>query len=355
MFLPLFSKSLTDLRIDEENSRLTPMVKSDRKPSVGVNNAPVNASHLFPSYTVPDLAPSPVPTVGPSTRQLAADQLAAASSSTSAHRTGPSKIIRIHLGTIEKFAQSMSVCVTTDTYISEVLDQVCKKRSLDKSRFMLRLYGHPTVVAPLDRTVASLGDRAELELVRRRFIGASEGIGDRPGSPSTTGSPNAPILLPSSSGKDSASHTSRTPGKKSKLLQGPSLWAPDMLSSRDYLKFNVWRKSSVAFMSQHKKILAIDGEYVHIMPSDQKTLLNALESQTKTRSIHVSTIIGCKVYRKQATCFKILVLRPEKETKRYDFEAESKEQAAEVVEAVLRARTKEEMERKAGWTGLDPM
>lgn len=305
-----------------------------------------SVTQLFPPTAV-SVHSSPTPTLGPSTRQLIADQLSTTNTSRAANRTGPTKIIRIHLSTIEESTQSVSICATTDTYISEVLDQICRKRSLDKSKFMLRLHDHPNVIAPLDRTVASLGVHAELELVRRRFIGATEGIGDRPGSPSTTGSPNAPILPPGSSGKDSTTHASRTPGKKSKFLQSPSIWTPDIISSRDYLKFNVYRKSSVAFMSQHKRILAIDGEYVHIMPSDQKTLLNALESQTKTRSIHVSTIIGCKVYRKQSSSFKILVMRPEKETKRYDFEAENKEQAAEVVEAVLKARAREEQERKA--------
>lgn len=221
------------------------------------------------------------------------------------------------------------MCVTTDTYIAEVLEQVCKKKHLDKSKFILRVTGAAHVVAPLDRTVASLGERAELDLVRRRFLGSSEGLGDRPGSPSTAESPNAPIVIGSSS--------ARTP-KKSKILQ-PALWAPDMLSSCDYLKFTVWRKASMSFMSRHERVLAIDGEYVHIMPSEQKTLLNALESHAKTRSIHISSIIGCKTYRKAPSNFKIVVMRQQKETKRYDFEAMSEGQSEEVVQALRKAMT----------------
>ena len=56
----------------------------------------------------------------------------------------------------------------------------------------------------------------------------------------------------------------------------------------------------MSFMSRHERILAIDGEYVHIMPSDQKTIFES----PKTTSIHISAIIGCKVYKKAPTNFK---------------------------------------------------
>lgn len=91
----------------------------------------------------------------------------------------------------------------------------------------------------------------------------------------------------------------------------------------------------MTFMSRHERILAIDGEYVHIMPSEQeqKTLFETT-SNSKTTSIHISTIIGCKTYRKQPSLFKIVVLRPQREMKRYDFEAVSAEQAVELVGAL---------------------
>ena len=302
-----------------------------------------------------------MPMLGPSARQAAADTHAAASAyPTATPRTGPSKILRIHTSTIDEFAQSISICVTTDTYIAEVLDQVCRKKHLDKSKFILRVTGAANVVAPLDRTVASLGERAELDLVRRRFFGPSEGgLGDRPGSASTVNSPNAPLFIGSAaaagggalgsgpgSATGSGSGSARTPKKSAKILQ-PALWAPDMLSSRDYLKFTVWRKASMSFMSRHERILAIDGEYVHIMPSEQKTLLiNAFESQTKTRSIHISAIIGCKTYSKAPSNFKIVVMRQQKETKRYDFEAMNEEQAEEVVQALRKVMTEYKMDHR---------
>lgn len=54
----------------------------------------------------------------------------------------------------------------------------------------------------------------------------------------------------------------------------------------------------------------------------------------RTTSIHVSNIIQCKVSRRSASSFKIVVHTPRNIDKRYDFEAESPERAREIVEGV---------------------
>lgn len=114
--------------------------------------------------------------LAPSDRQVAAE------ASSGIPRTGPSKILRIFVSTIDDFAQSVSLCVTTDTYIAEVLEQVCKKKRLEKTYFILKLH-QKNILAPLDRTVESLGENTDLDLVRRKFT--TDGLGDRPGSPSS--------------------------------------------------------------------------------------------------------------------------------------------------------------------------
>lgn len=161
-----------------------------------------------------------------------------------APKTGSSKIIRIHISTIDEFAQSVSVCVTSDTYMGEVLEQVCRKKHLDKSKYILRLTGHPNVVWPLERAVSALGDRAELDLVKRKVLpeerekekevaspsaaesGISVGVGV--GSASASASVGGAMAAFMSTGA-----SGRTP-KRGKFLQ-PVAWTPDMLSSRDYL------------------------------------------------------------------------------------------------------------------------
>ncbi|PWW77918.1 hypothetical protein C7212DRAFT_176177, partial [Tuber magnatum] len=270
------SDPLTDITV-LESERVTPNPVSFKKPSAG-----------------PPATPSSSTRSENPTRQT--DQTATPG--------GTSRILRIHLSTIDEFAQSVSVCVTTNTNIGEVLDQVCRKKHLEKSKYVLRIAGTPShTFIPLERTVGTLGEQDQLDLVR-----------------------NIP---------ESPTATLRTP-KKSKFLQPTATWTPDMLSSRDYLKYTVWRKASMSFMARHERILAIDGEYVHVMPSDQKTLF---ENSSKTTSIHISTIIGCKTYRKMPSSFKIVVLRPQRETKlkRYDFEAVNEEQAIELVEELRKA------------------
>ncbi|KAI5841036.1 stress-activated map kinase interacting protein 1-domain-containing protein [Morchella snyderi] len=306
-----------------ENCRATPTER--RKPSTTtMTTAPLTActsastcaTPITPSATAPSATPA-----SPSTPTTTTIGLAATTDhATPATKTGPSKIIRIHISTIDEFAQSVSVCVTSDTFIAEVLDQVCRKKHLDKSKYILRLTGHPNVIWPLERTVAALGDRAELDLVKKKMLPV----------PATVVAPAAAAAaaaLPMLAQPPPPVQEEEESGRRMRYLQPSAAWAPDMLGSRDYLKYTVWRKAGMSFMSRHERILAIDGEYVHIMPS-------LAQDSSKTTSIHISTIVGCKTYRKQPSLFKIVVLRPQREMKRYDFEAVSAEQAVELVAAL---------------------
>lgn len=105
----------------------------------------------------------------------------------SSARTGALQTIKIHVCTPEVSDQSVTVKVTSDTYNAEVLDMICKKKNLERSHHVLKIPG-TNVVIPLDRTVASLQGRKELELVVRKF---TDVIGDRPGSPSMKSNPNS--------------------------------------------------------------------------------------------------------------------------------------------------------------------
>jgi len=143
--------------------------------------------------TIAPIKPAPVTNTAPTIGNLIlapSERQAAVEASTSTARSGPSKILRIFINSIDDFAQSISLCVTTDTYIGEVLEQVCKKKRLDKSGYILKLY-QKNILAPLDRTVESLGDNTDLELVKRKF---TDGLGDRPGSPSSA-DPNSMWIL----------------------------------------------------------------------------------------------------------------------------------------------------------------
>jgi len=59
------------------------------------------------------------------------------------------------------------------------------------------------------------------------------------------------------------------------------------------------------FVGLNERVLAIDGEYLHIMPaSTGKTMF---EGQGKTTTVHFSNVVGCKVTRRHPTNFKVCV------------------------------------------------
>lgn len=206
-------------------------------------------------------------------------------------RVGATKLLKIHFTSPEAFAQTNTIEVTTDTYIAEVLDTVCKKWGLDKAHHILKVTGTNTV-APLDRTVESIGARTDLDLIRRRF--GNDGPLSLTGSPGSS-SPNAPLLL-----------TSETPkkGKRGLQMLHPLAQKQDLLgSTANYKKYNVVRKTPMSFSSSHQRMLLMDGDYMHIMPGETgKTLF---DSGAKTTTIPFSMVVGCKVSRKHPKTFRV--------------------------------------------------
>jgi hypothetical protein len=210
-------------------------------------------------------------------------------------RTGVQKLLRIHIHSADAApGQMITLDVTTDTYLADVLDVVCKKRQLDKANHVLKLTGSGTVVL-LDRTVESIGNRTELDLYRRRF--ATDGPLTMSGSPSST-SPKVglmgerPEMRKIRKGQMMGTH----PLAQESIKQ-------DELGSANYRKYTVWRKQPMRFVGMNERVLAIDGEYLHIMPaSTGKTMF---EGQGKTTTVHFSNVVGCKVTRRHPTNFKV--------------------------------------------------
>jgi hypothetical protein len=134
----------------------------------------------------------------------------------------------------------------------------------------------------------------------------------------------------------------------------------DVQASAGYKKYTVWRRNQpTSFFSSHERILAIDGEWIHVMPSEAGGA-TVFGGSGKTSSIHFSTVIGCKVksthpkqfkvsscllaiattsivlYEAKLTSSQILVLKSERESKKYDFEALSRSEATEIVEEIMK-------------------
>lgn len=236
---------------------------------------------------------------------------------------GQQKLLRVHIMSSDVApGQMVTVDVTTDTYLAEVLDTVCRKRQLDKANHVLKLPLSGAVVM-IDRPVSSIGNVSDLELYRRRF--ATDGPLSMTGSPSSS-SPRT-VGLPSSQGL-----AQRRDNRKGQLL-GPHPLAQeglkqDELGTANYKKYVVWRKQPMRLVSMSERILVIDGEYIHIVPASGGKAVH--DGSGKTTTVHFSNVIGCKVARKHPTNVKLVVYRAA-ESKRYDFEARGADEAAEIV------------------------
>ena len=214
--------------------------------------------------------------------------------SQSTPRVGQTKMLKIHFTSVEAYTQTNTIEVTTDTYIAEVLDTVCKRWNLDKAYHILKVSGTNTI-APPDRTVESLGTYTSLDLIRRRF--ANDGALGITGSPGSS-SPNAPLLL-----------TVETPkkGKRTGQVMHPLAQKADLLNSTaKYKKYNVVRKQPMSFTPSHSRILLMDEDYMHILPGDAgKTLF---DTSAKTTAIPFNLIVGCKLSRRHPKTFRVSFL-----------------------------------------------
>jgi hypothetical protein len=221
-------------------------------------------------------------------------QVAQSSSAPHTHR-GQQKLLRIHIHSPDvPPGQMVTLDVTTDTYLFEVLDMVCRKRQLDKGSHVLKLPGSGAVVL-LDRAVSSIGNVSDLDLHRRRF--ATDGPLTMTGSPSSA-SPK-PFLF--------AENQSLGKSKKNKItgthpLAKESLKMDEIGGNANYRKYTVWRKQPMRFVGMNERLFAIDGEYIHITPASGG---KPIETGGKRTTVHFSNVVGCKVSRKHPTSFKV--------------------------------------------------
>lgn len=113
-------------------------------------------------------------------------------------------------------------------------------------------------------------------------------------------------------------------------------------------KYTVQRKAPIG---RHERVLAIDGDYIHIvrcrpfarraktssaesiafqMPSEART--HGFPSSMRTSSYHISAILDVKQSRKTPSSFKLVVAKDAGSLqKRYDFEGENGQVVAEIV------------------------
>lgn len=211
------------------------------------------------------------------------------------------------------------------TRIGSILESVCREKLMDASMYALKIAGRK-IVAANDRALDSLEGRYNLELTPKRVITLANGY---------------ELQHTSSTANDGLRRTATTTRKvysalatrgaedakvyrQSVVMAGATL--PEMLTTAGYHRYQVWRRQPMSFIGRHERVLSIDGEYVHITPPENRTLFDS----PKTSSFHMSQVIKCKQSAKVPQNFKVVVMKTSG-PKRYDLEAVSAAQSAEIV------------------------
>ncbi|KAF9048309.1 hypothetical protein BDZ89DRAFT_758549 [Hymenopellis radicata] len=221
---------------------------------------------------------------------------------------GPQMFLRIRVADAAGAGHvSTTIPVSAEMYMQEALEMVCKKRKLDTPKEYALMLADMSILIPLDRTVASLQGKRELVIIKRSMLG-----GDVLKATGKTTDPNASIFK----------RMSDTPAEV-KL-------SSELDYAAAYKKYTIARKMPM-LVAKQEKTLAIDGVYVHIMPSTNKG--KAVFDNGKTYSYHIKSIADIQQSTKSSSVFK-LVLNRGAGSKRYDFEADTPKLAAEIVQTV---------------------
>ncbi|KAI9276030.1 stress-activated map kinase interacting protein 1-domain-containing protein [Sporodiniella umbellata] len=219
----------------------------------------------------------------------------------------PLKYFRLRLMTNEEVSATTSIPAYAEMFIGDVLELVSRKRKLDPNEYMLTI-ADTNVIVPNDTTVENMKGITDLALVKKERA----------------------MSIPTSN------HLWRSPMKRKKdELNYPMYFSSDAsqkLTSANtndgllsqYKKYSVGRKMPM-FVSKKMYILAIDGDYIHLMPPEHKGMFDSV----KTTSFYASAIRSCKQSKKVPTDFKLIVLK-ERDYKTYDLEAESSKEAYEI-------------------------
>jgi len=338
----------------KENEKATPRYTKEANDALAVQqnpNPPVHTSQQVATgpekvQTVPFRNPITDPSVvTPNTRKDTWPLDAPASNAPQfTMKMGPHKNLTVHF-TDEQFVhRTTAIQVTADSYIAEVFDTAVKRFGVDKALYVLKVRG-TLAVAPTDRTVEALGTLTALDLVRRRFI--SDGQFGLSGSQGSTGSPNAPLFgvgsAPKLKGMAKSGKAGAAADKKDlAALQRQEAFAAAMASTGK--RFAVIRKQPMSFASSSSRIIVFDQDYMHIMPNNSATAggfgldpakqdRGFFEAPQKVTSVLFANVVGSKVSRKHPRNFSFGVYR-DRETKRYDFEAQSQEEAISIVDEI---------------------
>ncbi|KAL7284327.1 hypothetical protein ACG7TL_001613 [Trametes sanguinea] len=226
---------------------------------------------------------------------------------------GPPIFLRIRIASAadEPGHVSTTIQASGGMYMAEVLDAVCQKRKLNnpKDYALVVETREMKMNIPLDRTVRSLQGQRDLILMKKNMLREfGVDVRERKG----TTDPNASIF---------STDVATQEQSLSQMF--------DLMNA--YRKYTVYRKVPM-LVARSARVLAIDGGYIHIIPTVTKA--KHVFDSGKTSSYHLKSVVTCSQSSKNSATFKLIVHSGAERSKRYEFEAESPKLAAEIVTTI---------------------
>ncbi|KAF9977372.1 hypothetical protein BGZ73_006242 [Actinomortierella ambigua] len=208
--------------------------------------------------------------------------------------------VRVRLMTNHEVTHTTTVEILPKMVVSEIIDYICLKRKMNPAEWSL-IVADSQQILPLNGAAEDISSATELVLI--------------PKSSEAT-------LVQGKRLKEQ-----RQPSNQPLKVLGdqPQNNTSSFLGSGDvYREYTVNRKRRGGYVGRHEQVLAIDGDYVRIMPLSTRTVLF---DSGKTASYLNTAIYDCRQSRKAPSHFKLTVIRGDREKKTYEFEADSTQQA----------------------------
>lgn len=230
------------------------------------------------------------------------------------------------------WVKSMVPC---DSKIGEVFQHMCWEKMMDTDMFILRSVD----------TTGHAGDKESLPVIANMSQTVSEFLHVDNAGDVTRDSQTAPgqpldvsfeiVARRNLNGPQGArkSMVHKSPQKKEKTTDDLLENAVMTMQPLGFYKYPVIRRQQMNFLGRSERELIIDGEYIHLMPLADWSVLD----QPKTTTFHIRQVLRVKQSSKVATNLSIIIMKPNG-PKRYDLECESRATVVEIITRLQRLR-----------------
>ncbi|KAI9238172.1 hypothetical protein MVEG_07201 [Podila verticillata NRRL 6337] len=212
--------------------------------------------------------------------------------------------VRVRLHTNHEVKHTTTVEILPKMLVSEVVDYICLKRKMNPAEWAL-VVADTHHVLPLDGAAEDISNSTELALVPKSTVES---------------------ILAAKRIKF---------GRNGAMTDIPGSGVSYLTSTEVYREYTLNRKRRGGYVGHHEQVLAIDGDYVRIMPTSTRTMLF---DSGKTASYLKNTIYDCRRSRKAPSSFKLIVIRGDREKKTYEFEASSPQESQEICQRIMQLK-----------------